>query len=110
MAAERPATRASLLALIETEAGLEAVGEAADLPAAVRQLRVLQPEIVLVDRRLLGGPGLPRLALLAWEAGNTAIVVVGMGDHPGLDAQARRAGAAAYLRLDQAAERMSSLP
>jgi DNA-binding NarL/FixJ family response regulator len=109
VAAERRTTRASLLALLETEPDLEPVGEAAALPAAIRQLRALRPEILLVDRRLLGGAALPRLAMLASEAGDTAILVVGMGDHPGLDAHARQAGAAGYLRLDEAAERVSSV-
>jgi two-component system response regulator DesR len=109
VAAERQTTRASLLALLEIEPGLEPVGEAATLPVAIRRLRALRPEILLVDRRLLGGAGLPRLPMLAGEAVGTAIVVVGMGDHPGLDAYAERAGAAGYLRLDEAAERVSSV-
>jgi DNA-binding NarL/FixJ family response regulator len=109
VAAERRTTRSSLLALLETEPDLEPVGEAAALPAAIRQLRSLRPELLLVDRRLLGGAALPRLPMLASQAGDTAIVVVGMSDHPGLDAHARQAGAAGYLRLDEAAERVSSV-
>ena len=66
MAAERRTTRASLLALLDTEPDLEPVGEAAALPAAIRQLRALRPEILLVDRRLLGGAGPQRLPMLAW--------------------------------------------
>jgi len=101
LASDRSATRSSLWSLLETEPGLEPVGVAADLPAAIRQLRMLTPDVMLVDRRLLGDTGLRRLPMLALEAEETAIVVIGMGDHPGLDALVRSAGAAGYIRLDE---------
>jgi two-component system response regulator DesR len=109
VAADRRTTRSSLWAMLETEPGLEPVGVAADLPAAIRQLRTLSPDVLLVDRRLLGHAGLRRLPMLALEAEGTAIVVIGMADHPGLEAVARQAGAAGYIRLDEAAERMASV-
>jgi DNA-binding NarL/FixJ family response regulator len=107
IAADRTATRSSLWSVLETEPGLAPVGVAADLPEAIRQLRLLQPELMLVDRRLLGHAGLRRLPMLALEAEQTAIVVIGMGDHPGLDALVRSAGAAGYIRLD---ERLAGVP
>jgi DNA-binding NarL/FixJ family response regulator len=110
IAADRSATRSSLWSLLETEPALEPVGVAADLPAAIRQLRLLQPDVLLVDRRLLGHAGLRRLPMLALEAEQTAIVVIGMGDHPGLDPLVRSAGAAGYIRLDEAAERLAGVP
>ena len=110
VAADRSATRSSLWSLLETEPGLEPVGVVADLPAAIRQLRRLMPDVMLVDRRLLGHAGVGRLRMLALEAEQTAIVVIGMGDHPGLDALVRSAGAAGYIRLDEAAERLAGVP
>jgi two-component system response regulator DesR len=110
VAADRSTTRSSLWSLLETEPGLEPVGVAADLPAAIRQLRLLSPDVLLVDRRLLGHAGLRRLPILSLEAEGTAIVVIGMGDHPRLDALVRSAGAAGYIRLDEAAERLSGVP
>jgi DNA-binding NarL/FixJ family response regulator len=71
-------------------------------------LRTLQPAVLLVDRTLLGEAGLRRLPMLTAEFPDTAVVLVGMGDHPGIDALAREAGAAAYIRLDEAAERVGS--
>jgi DNA-binding NarL/FixJ family response regulator len=82
---------------------------ASDLPAAIRQLRTLSPDVLLVDHRLLGHAGLRRLPMLALEAEETAIVVIGMADHPRLEALARQAGAAGYLRLDEAPERMAAV-
>jgi DNA-binding NarL/FixJ family response regulator len=110
VAADRSSTRSSLWALLDTEPALEPVGVAADLPAAIRQLRLLNPHVLLVDRRLLGHAGLGRLPMLALEAEGVAIIVIGMGDHPGLDALARSAGAAGYIRLDEAAERLGGVP
>ena len=109
VAADRSTTRSSLWSLLETEPGLEPVGVAGDLPAAIRQLRLLKPDVLLVSRRLLGQAGLRRLPMLALEAEHTALVVIGMGDHPGLDALVRAAGGAGYIRLDEAAERLSGL-
>ncbi len=110
VAADRSTTRSSLWSLLETEPALEPVGIAADLPSAVRQMRLLAPDVLLVSRRLLGHAGLRRLPMLALEAEGTAIVVVGMGDHPGIDALVRSAGGAGYIRLDEAAERLSGVP
>jgi DNA-binding NarL/FixJ family response regulator len=109
VAADRSTTRSSLWALLETEPGLEPVGVASDLPAAIRQLRTLAPDVLLVDRRLLGHAGLRRLPMLALESEGAAIVVIGMGDHPGIDALVRSAGGAGYIRLDEAAERLASV-
>jgi DNA-binding NarL/FixJ family response regulator len=108
VAAGRSATRSSLWSLLETEATLEPVGSAGDLASAIRMVRTLEPNVLVVDRTLLGEAGLRRLPMLTAEFGDTAVVLVGMGDHPGIEAAARAAGAAAYIRLDEAAERVGS--
>ena len=106
VAAGRSATRSSLWALLETEPRVEPVGAAPDLPTAIQLLRKLRPDLLLVDRSLLGDAGLRRLPMLTAESERTAVVLVGMGDHPAMQAQALKAGAAAYIRLDEAAERL----
>ena len=109
VAAERSATRSSLWALLETEPALRPVGKAADLAGAVEQLHALRPDVLLVHRTVLGDAGVRRRPMLAAEVPDVEIVIVGMGDHPELDAQVRRAGGAGYLRLDEAAERVAAV-
>lgn len=108
VAAGRGSTRSALLSLLDLEPGVEPVGAAKDLAAAVRLVRAERPDVVLIERALLGTPGLPWLPTLAREAPDVAIFVVGMGDHPRLEEQARSAGAAGYIRLDEAPERVVS--
>ena len=71
-------------------------------------LRRSPPDVVVVDWSLLGEPGLRRLSTFAALAPSTAFVVIGMGDHPGFAARARAAGAADYVRLDDAVERVAA--
>ena len=71
-------------------------------------LRRSPPDVVVVDGSLLGEPGLRRLSTFTALAPSTAFVVIGMGDHPGFAARARAAGAADYVRLDDAVERVAA--
>jgi DNA-binding NarL/FixJ family response regulator len=109
VAAERSATRASLWMLLETEPALRPVGTAANLAEAIRELQSLRPDVLLVHRTVLGEAGIRRLPMLMAEFPEVSVVVVGMGDHPELDAQVRRVGGAGYIRLDEAAERVSAV-
>jgi DNA-binding NarL/FixJ family response regulator len=107
IATARAATRAALEALVDSEPELRAVGVAADLPTTVRKIRSMSPDAVLIDRTVIGPTGAGRLTMLAAAAPATAIFLVGMGDHPGMQVYARDAGAAGYIRLDAAPERLS---
>jgi chemotaxis response regulator CheB len=107
IAAERASTRSALWSLLEREPALVAVGTASDLPDTVRQLRACAPDVVVIDTRILGPAGVERLPTLTAEAPGAAFIVVGMGDHPGFGDRARAAGAADYVRLDQASEQLA---
>jgi DNA-binding NarL/FixJ family response regulator len=102
IAARRPATRSALRQMVEGQLGVDVVGVVGDLPATVRVMGDLRPQVVFIERALLGRPGLPWLPPLATDAPETSIYVVGMGDHPRLQEQALHAGAAGYIRLDAA--------
>ena len=108
VATARPATRSALRSLIDSEPALESSGSASDLPTTIRMIRSTAPDVVLVDRTVLGGVGFKRLPMLAAAAPGVAVFLIGMGDHPAMDTHARQAGAAGYIRLDETPERLSS--
>ena len=108
VATTRPATRAALTALLDSEPHLRAAGVAADLRTALRMTRSTAADVALVDRTVLGPTGVGRLAMLAAAAPGVAVYLIGMGDHPRMDAYARGAGAAGYIRLDETPERLSA--
>jgi DNA-binding NarL/FixJ family response regulator len=107
VATGRPATRTALTALLDSEPGVRAAGAARDLPSAIRMIRSRRPDVVLVDRTVLGPAAAGTLTMLTAAAPDVAVYLVGMGDHPQMDAYARCAGAAGYLRLDETPERLS---
>jgi DNA-binding NarL/FixJ family response regulator len=107
VAAARGATRSAITIVLDAAPGLQPVGVAADLSGMIAVLRRSAPDVVFVDRTVLGAAGLRRLSTLAALAPATAFVVIGMSDHPGFGARARAAGAVDYVRLDDPAERVA---
>jgi DNA-binding NarL/FixJ family response regulator len=107
VATARLPTRSALRALLATEPDLQLVGMSGDLVTTIRMIRSARPDAVLVDRTVLGGVGFNQLSLLTRQAPGVAIFLIGMGDHPQMDAYARGEGAAGYIRLDEAPERIS---
>ena len=109
VATARLPTRSALSALLEIEPDLQLVGMSGDLVTTIRMIRSTRPDAVLVDRTVLGGVGFKQLSLLTGQAPGVAIFLVGMGDHPQMDVHARAEGAAGYIRLDEAPERISDV-
>ena len=107
IAAGHDRARAALEGLVESEPTLEHVASALDLASSIRALRALHPELAVIDQALLGHGGLDRLPLLAAVAPMTAFLMLGVETHPGFAARARRAGAAGYILLEEAAERLA---
>ena len=60
VADDHPVVRGGLVALLRTIAGFEVVGEAADGEAAVREVQLTRPDIVLMDVRMPGLDGSKR--------------------------------------------------
>lgn len=102
VAARHSSVRTALWKLLETEPGIEPLAAIAELGDLKRLLARLAPPVVVVDEAVLGDDGISGLEALVAGAPETAFIVVGLGEHPLYVTRAREAGAADYIRLDEA--------
>ncbi len=96
--------RAGLRSMLEQEADLRVIGEAADAPAAAKLARDRRPDVLVLDLQMPGAEPARDVGALRAELPATAIVVLTMQSDPRLARELLRAGAAGYV-LKQAAER-----
>ena len=98
---DHPVVRAGLRALLEAAEGLDVVGEAADLGAAVSLVRAARPDVVLMDLSLGEGPGgVEVTARLREEDSPPEVLVLTTYDTEADVIRALDAGARGYLLKD----------
>ena len=97
LADDHPVVRRGLRALIDTLDGLEVVGEAADGEEAVREVQLLQPDVVLMDVRMPGLDGVEATRRVRAACPATSVLVLTMYDEDTTVLAAMRAGASGYL-------------
>jgi two-component system response regulator NreC len=95
--------RSGLRLLLESEKGLEVVGEAGDAREAVFETRAEKPDVVLLDVTMPGKSGIEAIPDLLKEAPETRILVLSMQDDPSYVREAFGAGAWGYV-LKEAAD------
>jgi DNA-binding NarL/FixJ family response regulator len=98
--------RAGLRSLLEGEADLEVVGEAADGDRAVSEIRRLRPDVALMDIRMPSLDGLAATRRLAADGVSTRILVLTTFDLDEYVFEALRAGASGFLLKDAPAEEL----
>jgi two-component system, NarL family, nitrate/nitrite response regulator NarL len=76
LADDHPIFRSGLRSLLEAEPGFVVCGEAEDGRDAVRKLRQLRPDVMLLDLSMPGAGGLEALRDLADERGNTRVLLL----------------------------------
>jgi DNA-binding NarL/FixJ family response regulator len=93
---------------LETQPGLEVVGEAADGEEALERVRRLRPDVVLMDIRMPNMDGVEATARLTSGAGEPAprVLVLTTFDLDEYVFGALRAGAAGFLLKDASRERL----
>ena len=97
---DHPVVREGLKGMLEGEAGLEVVGDAADGEAAVRAAAQLAPDVVLMDLRMPNGNGVEATRRIAALSPAPAVLVLTTYDTDHDILSAVEAGATGYLLKD----------
>jgi DNA-binding NarL/FixJ family response regulator len=92
------AGRRAVAAVLRSLPGIVLVAEAGNLEELARERRRTAHDVVVIDDRLLGGPGLgPRDA-------DVPVIVIGLDDDPSFAIRAQRLGATAWIAKERADE------
>ncbi len=94
---DSPGTRESLKALLERTPGLQCIGAHADAEAALREIPVEKPDVVLADINLPGMSGIECVARLRERVPKTQILILTTYDQDDLIFESLRAGAHGFL-------------
>ncbi|MFT4294146.1 MAG: response regulator transcription factor [Micropruina sp.] len=94
---DHPVVRRGLRALLESLPGYTVVGEAADGVAAVREVQLTRPDVVLMDIRMPGQDGLEATRAIRTATPDVAVLMLTMLDEDDAVFAAMRAGARGYL-------------
>jgi len=100
-------TRAGLHHLLETYAGIQVVGEAADGVQAVSEALELGPQLVLMDTQLPGGQSLEALRQIKQLNQATRVLLLSTQDREEYLYETLRAGADGYVLKDIAPDELA---
>ncbi|WP_166267639.1 response regulator transcription factor [Marinobacter caseinilyticus] len=103
---DHPVFREGLVALINQDVRFEVVGETAGAKEALKLVRSLAPDAVIVDLTLAEGSGLQLIKSLRHEGCRAKLLVVSMHDDMVFAERALRAGANGYINKEQAADKV----
>ena len=92
--------RRGLKALLDREADMEVVGEAADGRETLKQVEELRPDVVVLDITMPNLNGIEAARQIQAKGWGTAIIILSMHSDEGYVLRALRAGAKGYLLKD----------
>jgi DNA-binding NarL/FixJ family response regulator len=97
LADDHESIRQGLRALFATSPGIDVIGDVGDVESAIAQVRVLVPDVVLLDLAMPKAGGLAAIRQLSSEALRTAAVVLTRYREEAFVRDALRAGAIGYV-------------
>ena len=106
LADDHAVVREGLSLLLDTQAGITVVGEAADGRKAVRQVERLCPDVVVMDIAMPGMNGIEATAQIRNICPSTQVVILSMHSSAEHILRALRAGALGYLLKESAGKEL----
>src|SRR5450759_3776300 len=98
IADDHTVVRDGIRAVLQREAGeFEVVGEAADIPSLIREVREHKPDLLTLDLTMPGGSSLGALPACFIAHPTLAVAILTMREDPEYARQALRAGARSYV-------------
>ncbi|MGB7293150.1 MAG: response regulator transcription factor [Thermodesulfobacteriota bacterium] len=97
LADDHTLVRAGIRSLLSTVAGVEVIGEAGDGREALRLVKTLRPDVVLMDIAMPGLNGLEASARIAKGFRSVRVIILSMHQNEEYVLQVLRAGASGYV-------------
>jgi two-component system, NarL family, response regulator NreC len=95
--------------LLQDQEGVEVIGEAANAAAALEQVIMLRPDVVLLDIGMPGVSSFDVARVIQAEYPETRVVFLTMHEDQDYVMQGLQAGAAGYVLKDTSAEKLASV-
>jgi two-component system response regulator NreC len=106
LADDHAIVRSGLRLLLEAEEDIEVVAEAGDVEAAVAEVERHEPDVLLLDLHMPGGPSLPVIPRLRETCPDTRVVVLTAQRDPSYAAEAMRLGTSGYVPKEAAGRQL----
>jgi two-component system response regulator NreC len=102
LAEDHAVVRSALRMLLDAEADLQVVAEAGDVDSTTRYVRGHNPDVLILDLNMPGGPSLRAVPDMLAASPQTSIVVLTMQSDPVFAREAMQAGVRGYILKDAA--------